>query len=69
MGEGITIRIRKFQVQTPVGAWPGFGTQLRYEASGDLQVKIVENSDYHWVSEATPFWMAQSWLWDSEIAA
>ena len=28
--------------RTPLGAWPGLGTQPRYEAPGDLQVKIVE---------------------------
>ena len=29
-------------VQTPFGAWAGLGTQPRYEACGDLQLKIVK---------------------------
>ena len=28
-----------FPVQTLLGDWPGSGTQLRYEASGDLLVE------------------------------
>ena len=28
----IAIRIRRFPVQTPEGAWPGLGTQPCYEA-------------------------------------
>ena len=38
--EGIVIRIRRFQLQTPLGAWLGLGTQRRYEAPADLQFKI-----------------------------
>ena len=38
-------KIGKFLVQTPLGAWPGLGTQLRYEAPGDLRVKNVKRSD------------------------
>ena len=41
MGEGITIRIGKFLVQTPLVTVPGLGTQPRYEAPGSLWVDIV----------------------------
>ena len=36
------IKVRRFLVQTPLGAWPGLGTQPRYEAPGDLWVEIVK---------------------------
>ena len=42
VGEGIVIRIGRFPVQTPLGARPGLGTQLRYEDPGDLWIKIVK---------------------------
>ena len=29
----------KFPVQTPLGAWPGLGTQPRYEAPGHPRVE------------------------------
>ena len=45
MGKGIGIRNGRFLVQTPLGAWLGFGIQPRYKAPGDLQVKLVENSE------------------------
>ena len=61
------IRIGRFPVQTPLGAWPGLETQPRYEARGDLQLKILKRSDQHWVSEAVSLRMAQSWLWDSQV--
>ena len=32
----------RFPVQTPLGARPGLGTQLRYEAPGDLRVEYVK---------------------------
>ena len=38
----VVIRIGRFMVQNPFGAWPGLGTQPRYEACGDLQLKIVK---------------------------
>ena len=38
------IRIGRFPVQTPLGARPGLGTQPRYEAPGDLRVKLVDNA-------------------------
>ena len=31
-----------FPVQTPLGAWPGLGTQPHYEAPNDLQVENVK---------------------------
>ena len=37
---GVTSRIERILVQTPIGAWPGFGTQHCYEVPGDLRVKI-----------------------------
>ena len=40
-----TKKIGRFLVQTPLGAWPGLGTQSRYEAPGDLRVKNVKRSD------------------------
>ena len=40
MAEDIAIRIGKFLIQTLLGAWPSLGTQLHYEAPGDLQVEI-----------------------------
>ena len=39
--QGISIKIRRFPVQNPLGACPGLGTQPHYEAPGDLQVEIV----------------------------
>ena len=30
---------RKNPVHTPLSAWPGFGTQPYYEATGDIQVE------------------------------
>ena len=42
MGSGIGSKIGKFLVQTPLGAWPGLGTQPHYEAPGDLQVKLAD---------------------------
>ena len=39
--QGISIRIRRFPVQTPLGARPVLGAQPHYEAPGDLQVEIV----------------------------
>ena len=38
----VVIRIGRFMVQTPFGAWAGLGTQLHYGARGDLQLKIVK---------------------------
>ena len=44
--KGITLRIRKIPVQTPLCARPGFGTQPRYEALSDLWVKPnIKHSD------------------------
>ena len=36
------IRTGRFPVQTPLGTQPGLGTQPCYEASTELQVKIVK---------------------------
>ena len=36
------IRIGRFPVQTPLGAWLGLGTQPCYEDPGDLPVEIVK---------------------------
>ena len=36
------IRIGRFPVWTPLGAWPGLGTQPCYEAPGHLWVKYVK---------------------------
>ena len=44
MGYGVGIRIRRFTVQTPLGAWLGLGTLPRYVAPGDLQVELLENA-------------------------
>ena len=41
---GLTVRTRRFPVQTPPDAWPGLGTQPHYKAPGDLQVENVENT-------------------------
>ena len=38
-------KIGRFPVQTPLRAWPGLGTQPRYEAPGDLRVKNVKRND------------------------
>ena len=46
VGKGVVMRIRRFVVQTPSGAWPGWGTQPRYEAPGDLRVGYVKKT--HW---------------------
>ena len=38
---GVTFRIGRISVQTPLGDRPGFGTQPRYEApGGDLWAEI-----------------------------
>ena len=42
VGQGVTIRIRKFLVQTPQGTRPGLGTQHHYKAPDDLGVEIVK---------------------------
>ena len=52
-------------VQTPFGTWAGLGTQPRYEACGDLQLKIVKMQWLTLVSEVVLLRMAQSWPWDS----
>ena len=39
------MRIGRFPVQTPLVARPGLGTQPRYVAPGDLQLKYVKCSD------------------------
>ena len=36
VGEGSRFRIGLIPVQTPVGNWPGLGTQPHYKASSDL---------------------------------
>ena len=54
--------IRRFPVQTPLGAWPGVGTQPRYEAPGDLRVESEKRSDWHRLSKAAPSIMVQRWL-------
>ena len=45
MGQGIVIRIGRFPVQIPLGAWPGLGPQPPYKTPGDLWVEIVENPE------------------------
>ena len=40
--QGITIRIKSFLVQTPLGSWLGLETQSCCKASGDFQVKILK---------------------------
>ena len=39
--QGISIRIGRFPVQTPLDVLAGLLAQPRYEAPGDLQVEIV----------------------------
>ena len=39
VGKGIRMRIGRLPVQTPLGAWPGLGTQSHYKAPGDLRVE------------------------------
>ena len=36
-------RIGRFLTQTPLGTQPGLGTQLRYEALGDLRFEIIKS--------------------------
>ena len=45
VGQGIVLRTGRFPVQTPVGAWPGLGTQPHYEAPGDPWVENAKRSD------------------------
>ena len=61
MGKGVVIRIGRVLVQTPLGARPGLGTQPRFEAPSNLKVENAKRRDQHWVSEAVPSIMAQSW--------
>ena len=42
VGWGITNRIKRFPIQTPLGAQPGLGTQPYYEVYSDLWIKIVK---------------------------
>ena len=42
VGLGSTINTGRFPVQTPLGTQSSLGTQLCYEAPGDLQAKIVK---------------------------
>ena len=44
VGYGVTIRIGRFSVQTPLKAWLGLVTHPHYKACGDPQVKIVKNA-------------------------
>ena len=39
VGEGVTYKVGRSPVQTPLYAWLEFGTQPRYEAPGNLWVK------------------------------
>ena len=39
VAQGITIRIRGFSAQTPLGSWLELGNQPRFEAVGDLYVE------------------------------
>ena len=61
MGSGITIRIRKFLVQTPLGPRVGLRTQPCYKAPRDLQVKIVKTQCLT-SGETVPSIMAQTKL-------
>ena len=42
VNQGVVIRIGRILVQTPLGTWPGLGTEPCYEAPGDLRVKYVK---------------------------
>ena len=42
--QGIAIKIGMFPLQIPLGARPGFRTQLPYKAPSNLWVNIVENT-------------------------
>ena len=42
VGWGVTIRVRKFPVQTKLGAQLGLGTQPCYEIHSDFRVEIVK---------------------------
>ena len=46
VGSGVVIRIARFLVQVPLGAWPGSGSQPSYRAPGDLPIEIMENLVY-----------------------
>ena len=41
----ILLGIGKYPVQTPLGAQMGLGSQPRYEAPGDLELKPDKRSD------------------------
>ena len=45
--QGAVIRIRRFPVQTPLGAQPSLGAQPRYEAPSD---PLVENVKTQWLT-------------------
>lgn len=64
MGYGITIRIRRFLIQTPLGAWSDLGTQPCY----NWQTTLTQPSDI-WVEVIKMTQrLAQSWLWGNQIA-
>ena len=61
-------KLGRIPIKTPLRAWPSFGSQPRYEASGDLWVKSrIKRSDYHQVSEAVSSTVAQKWPWCSQV--
>ena len=46
MGKGVVIRIVRFLVQAPPGAWLHLGTHPCYKAPGDLRVEIEKNEQW-----------------------
>ena len=44
VGYGVTFRIGRIPVQTPLAARPGFGAQSRYKTAGDLRVGQLSNT-------------------------
>ena len=36
--------VKALRIQNPLGSWPNFGKQPRYEAPGDPQIEISQNA-------------------------
>ena len=62
-------RNERYLAQIPKYVWSGLGTQPHHMAASKLWFeKIDKHNDYHWVREAVPWRMSQSWLWGMPIA-
>ena len=66
VGQGITFRFRGFQIQTPLGAHPGFETRPCYKAPSDLWVEIIQDAVIKIRLVRLP---ARQWHWGKTLIA